>query len=46
MLVAEVDVAGDVLPDDDGWASLEELLEFEPGPAMIGYLSSLDVDGA
>ncbi len=43
MLVAEVDVAGDVLPDVDGWASLEDLLEFEPGPSMIGYLSRLDV---
>jgi Domain of unknown function (DUF222) len=43
MLVAEVDVAGDVLPDEDGWASVEDLLEFEPGPAMIGYLSCMDV---
>ena len=43
MLIAASDVAPDVLPDGDGWASLEDLLEFEPGPAMIGYLSSLDV---
>src|SRR5476651_1841778 len=43
MLVAEVDVAGDVLPGDDGWASVEDLLENEPGPAMIGYLSCMDV---
>jgi hypothetical protein len=43
MLVAEIDVAGDVLPDDDGWASVDDLLEFEPGPAMIAYLSRMDV---
>jgi hypothetical protein len=43
MLIAEADIAPDVLPDRDGWVSLEELLEFEPGPAMIGYLSCIDV---
>ena len=43
MLIAEVDVASDVVPGVDGWASMEDLLEFESGPAMIGYLSCLDV---
>ncbi len=43
MLIAEADVAPDVLPDSDGWASMEDLLEFGPGPAMIGYLSCIDV---
>ena len=44
MLIAETDVAPDVLPDADGWASLEDLLEFEPGRTMVAYLSLLDVD--
>jgi len=44
MLIAETDVAPDVLPDADGWASLEDLLKFEPGRTMVAYLSLLDVD--
>lgn len=42
MLVAEVDVAPQLV-GVDGWASMQDLLEFEPGPAMIGYLSCMDV---
>ncbi len=42
MLIAEADVAME-LPADDRWASMEELLGFEPGPAMVSYLSCLDV---
>ena len=43
MLIAEADIATDGLPADDAWASIEELLEFEPGPAMISYLSCIAV---
>jgi hypothetical protein len=54
MLIAEADVdvyvdecaravAASLLPDAGlGWSN-EDLLAFEPGPVMIGYLSSLDV---
>ena len=45
MLIAEADVAPELFPDDDGLASPDELLDVEPGRTMIGYLSSLDVDG-
>jgi hypothetical protein len=44
MLIAEADVAME-LPAGDRWASMEELLGFEPGPAMVSYLSCLDVTG-
>jgi len=41
MLIAADDIA-DELPGDDGWAPLEQLLDVEPGPAMIAYLNALD----
>jgi hypothetical protein len=44
MLVAEVDNRPQ-LPAADGWASIEDLLEFEPGRSMVAYLSLLDVEG-
>jgi hypothetical protein len=44
MLIAESDVAPELFPDDDELASLEGLLDFEPGRAMVGYLTSLDVE--
>jgi len=56
MLIAEADVdeyvdvcdratAASLLPDaGPGWSN-EDLLAFEPGRVMVGYLSLLDVDG-
>jgi Domain of unknown function (DUF222) len=44
MLIAEADVAPEVLPADDGWASMEDLLGFAPGPALGVFLSGLDVN--
>lgn len=43
MLIAAADVV-DETSTDDGLASLKELLECEPGPAMITYLNCLDLD--
>lgn len=47
MLIAADDVA-DFAPaatsSNEGWASLKELLECEPGPAMITYLNCVDLD--
>jgi hypothetical protein len=41
MLIAADDIA-DEMPADDGWAPLEQLLDFEPGPAIIAFLNALD----
>jgi len=41
MLIAAEDIA-DEMPSADGWATLEQLLEFEPGPAIIAFLNALD----
>ncbi len=43
MLIAAADVA-DEPSTNDGLASLKELLDCEPGPAMITYLNCLDLD--
>jgi len=44
MLIAESDIAPELFPDDDELATLEDLLDFEPGLAMIAHLSCLDVN--
>ena len=44
MLLAESSVAPEPFPADDELATLEDLLDFEPGRAMVGYLLSLDVE--
>jgi len=41
MLIAADDIA-DEMPSADGWATLEQLLEFEPGPVIIAFLNALD----
>jgi hypothetical protein len=42
MLIAADDIATDELPGDDGWAPIAQLVDVEPGPAMIAYLNALD----
>jgi len=44
MLIAELDVAPELFPADDELASVQGLLEFEPGLAMIAHLSCLDIN--
>jgi hypothetical protein len=41
MLIAGVDVVEE-LPGAGGWAPLEQLLEFEPGPPIISFLNAVD----
>jgi hypothetical protein len=44
MLIAESDVAPELFAADDDLASVEDLLEFEPGLAMIAHLSCLEMN--